>query len=148
MVASSIIANQNTNIAKNIENVTLEIKQEQLDIAKKLIQTGEVNIYTEVSMVEKSFIVPVKIEELVIEKKSINPATYTQKDVNEEVVRIPVSEEQVEVSKHMVDLQEISIYKQQIQDIKHIENTLKKELPKIKISGSPKVTDDQWGSLN
>ena len=41
----------------------------------------------------------------------------------------------------MVALEDVSIYKQQIKDILHIEETLKKEQSKVKISGSPKVID-------
>ena len=48
---------------------TLQIKKEQLDIAKEWLQTGEVNIYRETITEEKSFTVPIKREELVIKKK-------------------------------------------------------------------------------
>ena len=44
----------------NYENVTLQIKEQQIDLAKKLIQTGEVKIYREYFTEEKSFTVPVK----------------------------------------------------------------------------------------
>lgn len=37
---------------------------------------------------------------------------------------------------------DVSIYKQQIEDIEHIAETLKKEEPKVKIFGSPKVSDE------
>ena len=42
----------------------------------------------------------------------------------------------------MVALEDVSIYKQQIEDIKHIEETLNREAAKVKISGSPKVRDE------
>jgi len=120
-------------------NVKIQIKQEQLDIAKEWIQTGEVKIYRETLMENKTFNVPVKREELVIEKKTIASVKIGHKDSLTEVIRIPISEEQVEFTKHMVTLEDISIYKEQIEDIKHIEDTLKKESAKIKITGSPKV---------
>ncbi len=148
MVKRSTVVNQKTHIPNESKDVTLEIKQEQLDIAKKWIQTGEVKIYREVFMLKKNFTVPVKREELVIERKSIDSVIPKQKDVNAEVIRIPLSEERVEFTKHKVDLEDVSIYKQQIEDIKHIEDTLKKELPKIKVHGSPKVRNDQSGNLN
>ncbi|MCD2349026.1 YsnF/AvaK domain-containing protein [Clostridium guangxiense] len=118
---------------------TLQIKEEQLDIAKKWIQTGDVKIHKEVFSEEKNFTIPIQREELVIEKKSIAPDTSKSKAAETQVIRIPLNEEQVEFSKHKVILEDISIYKQQIEDIEHIEETLKKEKPKVKISGSPNV---------
>ena len=44
-----------------------------------------------------------------------------------EVIRIVLSEEQVEFTKHRVALEDVSIYKQLIKDIKHIEETLRRE---------------------
>ncbi len=123
------------------ENVTLQIKEEQLDLAKKLIQTGEVKIYREYFTEEKSFTVPVKREELVIEKKKLSTGTPEHKDGPTEIIRILLSEEQVEFTKHKVALEDVSIYKQQLEDIKQVEETLKREELKIKISGSPLVKD-------
>ena len=122
--------------------MTLQIKEEQLDLAKKWMQTGEVKIYRESFTEEKSYTVPVKREELVIEKKNLASATTEHKDMPTEVIRILLSEEQVEFTKHRVTLEDVSIYKQQIEDIKHIEETLKREECKVKISGSPSVRNE------
>ncbi len=122
------------------QNVTtFQIKEEQLDIAKKWIQTGDVKVHKEIFSEEKNFTIPIQREELVIEKKFIASDTSKDKDSETQIIRIPLAEEQVEFSKHKVILEDVSIYKQQIGDIKHIEETLKKEKPKIKISGSPSV---------
>jgi len=123
------------------ENVTLQIKEEQLDIVKKWMRTGDVKIYKESYTQEKSFTVPVKREELVIEKKGLASAAPENIDAPTEVIRILLSEEQVEFTKHWVNLEDVSVYKRQIEDIKHIEVTLKHEVPNVKFVGSPKVRD-------
>lgn len=123
--------------SQNVE--TLQIKEEQLDIAKKWIQTGDVKIHKEIFSEEKNFTIPIQREDLVIEKKSIASSNSKDKASETQIIRIPLSEEHVEFSKHKVVLEDISIYKQQINDIEHIEETLKKEKPKVKISGSPSV---------
>ncbi len=123
------------------KDVTFQIKQEQLDIAKKWIQTGEVSIYRETFTEEKSFTIPVNREELVIEKKSNDLDNCKHRDRTKEVIRILLNEEKVEFTKQRVDIEDVSVYKQQIQDIKHIEETLKHEEPKIKVSGSAKVSE-------
>lgn len=114
-------------------NLTLQIKEEQLDLAKKWLQTGEAKVYRETYTEEKSFTVPLKREELVIEKKAFALNTTQHKD---EVIRIPLSEEQVEFTKRKVALEDVFIYKQQLEDIQHIEETLKREEWKIHFSGS------------
>lgn len=128
-------------INKDLKNVTLQIKEEHLDIAKKWVQTGDVKIYRENFTEEKSFTVPIIREELVIEKKDLTSNKKEQKDTPPEVIRIPLSEEQVEFTKYKVNLEDVSIYKQHIEDIKHIEETLKREEAKVTISGSPCVED-------
>lgn len=55
-----------------------------------------------------------------------------------EAIRILLNEEQVEFTKHRVALEGVSIYKQQIEDIKHLKRHRKREEPKVIISGSPK----------
>jgi len=129
-------------LPKISKNVTFQIKKEQLDIAKKWVQTGEVKVYRDTFTEEKNFIVPVKREELVIEKKALDSTTSIHKDPPTEIIRIPLSEEQVEFNKHRVALEDISIYKQQIEDVKHIEKKLKREVTKVKASGTPKVRDE------
>ena len=117
-----------------------EIKEEQLDIAKRLIKTGDVKIYKDSYTKEKTFTVSVQYEELVIEKKNFSSTDLDQQEIPREVIRILLSEEQVEFSKHLVTLEDVSIYKQQVEDVKHIEETLKREEAIVKTLGSAKVS--------
>ena len=113
-------------------DVTFRIKEEQLNIAKQWLQTSDVKVYREISTSEKSFSIPVKREELVIEHVILSSSTKGQNDSPPEVIRILLSEEEVKFTKTMVYLDDVSVYKQQIEDIKHIEETLKREEPRIK----------------
>lgn len=119
----------------------LKIKEEQLDLAKKWVETGEVKIYRESFTEEKIFTIPVVHEELVIEKYTSDSNMLEHKDNHPEVIRISLSEEQVVLTKHRVTLEDVSIYKQQVEDIIHIEETLKREKAKMRISGSPRIID-------
>ena len=113
-------------------DVTFRIKEEQLNIAKQWLQTSDVKVYRETLISEKSFSIPVKREELVIEHVILSSSTKGQNDAPPEVIRILLSEEEVKFTKTMVYLDDVSVYKQQIEDIKHIEETLKREEPRIK----------------
>lgn len=122
-------------------DVTLQLKEEQLVLAKKWMQTSEVKIYRESLTEEKNFTLTVEYEELVIEKK-LPALAASEQNEPPDVIRIRLTEEQVEFTKRMVSLEDVSIYKQQIQEIQHIEETLKREASAIKVFGSPKVRDD------
>jgi len=124
------------------KNVNLKIKEEELDISKMWMRTGDVKVYSESLTVDKSFTVPVERVELVIEKIVATSAIPDLKNMSTEVIRIPLCEESVEFTKHNVALEEVSIYKQKIEDIKSIEATLKREEYKVKISGSLKIKDE------
>lgn len=144
MENDSSIINTKTDMTNNHnkENKTLQIKQEQLDIAKRWVQTGQVNIHREVISIDKNFTIPIKREELVIEKTLIKSTIPGFNDSSPEAIRIPLCEEHVEFSKHMVTLEDVSIYKHQIKEIMHIEETLKREEPKIKTTGAPRIIDE------
>jgi hypothetical protein len=66
-----IIIKNSTEKANDDKDATFKFKKEQLDISKDWVQTGDVNIYKESSIVDKIFTVPVENEYLVIEKKSL-----------------------------------------------------------------------------
>jgi uncharacterized protein (TIGR02271 family) len=113
-----------------MKDVTFKIKEEQLDIAKQWLQTADVKVYRETLTQQKSFSIPIKREELVIEHTLLS----SQKNVPPEVIRILLSEEQVNFTKNMLFIEDVSIYKEQIEDIKHIEAILKREEPRIKFT--------------
>ncbi|MDP4142949.1 MAG: YsnF/AvaK domain-containing protein [Bacillota bacterium] len=122
----------------NKKELLLKLKEEQLDIYKSWIITGEVATHTETLTEEKKITVSTTREELVIEKKSLDGKKETT-----EILRIPVKEEQIEIVKHPVILQDVSIYNHQYQDTKHIETALKKEVLHIETSGQPIIIDKQ-----
>lgn len=118
----------------------LALREEQLNIYKKWIKTGEVSVHKEFITEEKNITVPIIREELVIEKKVLNPETASEKEGSVDIIRIPISEERIDISKHKVILEDVNIYKHQFQQNKHIEETLKKEKLTVKTTGDPEVT--------
>ncbi|TYR81345.1 YsnF/AvaK domain-containing protein [Priestia megaterium] len=119
----------------------LLLHEEKLDVFKKWIQTGEVTIHKEVFSVEKTIVVPVTCEELVVEKKVLGAEKPDQTDGHTEIIRIPISEERIEVIKHPTILEDVTIYKRQFQKIESVEETLKKEKAHIETIGNPEVID-------
>lgn len=139
-----------SNDSKNLEspidytnNTTLKLQEENLDIIKKWMETAEVNIYKEILTEEKNITVPIKREELVIEKKILDEKNLNKKDEHIENIRIAISEEHIEVVKHLVILEDISVYKRQFQEIKQVEGSVKKEKAHIESTGNAIVIDEE-----
>ena len=123
------------------DDAKLLLRKEELDIAKSRVQKGEVEFGKEIIEEQKSVDVPVTREEIVIERKSLNNEASDSPITDEETIRIPVSEEIVNVDKHTVVTGEISAHKRDIEDTRHIDETLKREEARINKIGNPDVVD-------
>ena len=123
------------------DNARIQLRKEQLEISKELVHTADVASHKEVVTEEKTITVPVTHEELVIEKKDLNDSTSDTGGEYSEIMRIPLTEEQIEVVKHPVKLEDVSIYTNQYQETEHVEETIKKETARIETSGNVKVVD-------
>ncbi|QAA33425.1 YsnF/AvaK domain-containing protein [Clostridium manihotivorum] len=126
----------------DLQDITLKLKEEQLDLAKEWIKTGDVKIHKELLSEEKIFSIPVQREVLIIEKTSIDTSNNKSAANPEDIICIPLSEDRVEFSKHKVKLEDVSVYKQQFEELVHIDEILKHEEAQVRISGSPVVIDN------
>ncbi|WHY96240.1 YsnF/AvaK domain-containing protein [Peribacillus simplex] len=109
---------------------TLKLREEQLNIDKERVQTGEVAINKEVNEQHKKINVPVEHEEVTVEHRSVSGRESdleTGSIDDGETLRIPVVEEKMEVSKKPVVTDEIVIKKHAVQETEQVQDTLKKE---------------------
>ena len=106
---------------------TLQLREEQIEIKKERVQTGEVKVRKEVVEEQKTVTVPIKREEMVVEVG------------DEEEFRIPLKEEEIEISKHPVQVNEVSITTRQIKEMKQIKEKLKKETAHVEVAGNADV---------
>ena len=120
----------------------LLLRQEELNISKSRVQTGEVEFGKEIIEEQKSVDVPVLREEVVIERRTLNNEISDTPITAEETIRIPVSQEIVDVDRRTVITGEISAHKRDIEETKHIDETLKREEARIKEFGNPDVIDN------
>ncbi|MDQ0201503.1 YsnF/AvaK domain-containing protein [Neobacillus ginsengisoli] len=131
--SNDILSNQKT-------EGKLKLRTEQLDIIKKWVQTGTVTVRKEVIKEEKTIVVPVTREILVIENKIFDSDNINE---NTKTIQIPISEERIEVIKHPTVLEDIKIYKRQFPKIEHVVTTLKSEKVHVKIIGNAKIKDNE-----
>lgn len=115
----------------------LQLKEEELEINKSKVKTGEVIVYKEIVEEQKNITVPINHEELVIETYEVHGNQKEKK----EVIRIPLSEEEVVVTKHPVQVAEFSVSKNNVTEMKQINETLKKEQVHYEVIGLAEVQD-------
>lgn len=128
---------------KDSSEDVLKLHEEQLDISKKRIQTAKVTTHKEIVTEEKNIIVPVTREDLVIEKTTFNPDNPNDLEGHTETIRIPISEEDIDIVKHKVELEDVSVYDNEYTETQHINEALKKEKLNIKTTGNAKVVDSE-----
>lgn len=121
------------------EERKLRLREEQLDVSKDKVQTGEVNVRKEVIEEQKTINVPVSHEEIVIERRAVNNDSTAEPVGSDETIRIPVSEERVEVHKNTVVTGEVDVHKREIQGTEQVKDTIKREEARVDKTGNVKV---------
>lgn len=121
----------------------IPLREEQLNVEKQKVQKGEVRIHKEVVTEQQHIDVPVTHEEVVIEHLPASEARAADTPISQgETIRIPVSEEQVHVTKQTVETGEIDVKKRTVQGEQRVSGTVRREEPRIEKSGDVQVRRD------
>jgi uncharacterized protein (TIGR02271 family) len=116
---------------------TIQLREERLKVNKHRESAGDVTVRKEVITENKQITVPVEREEVVIERR---PASGTAAgDIRAETIRVPVSEERVDVSKEAVVTEEVNVGKRKVTDQKTVGGTVKKEELRVEETGNVEV---------
>jgi len=117
----------------------IQVHEEQLHAHKQPVETGEVRVRKEVHTEHKSIDVPVQREEVVIERRPVHGEAAAG-DIREgEEIRIPVREEQVDVSKRTVLKEEVEVGKRVVQDTERVAGDVRKEEVHVERKGDVDV---------
>jgi stress response protein YsnF len=160
-------SNKNKNNGQQTEEGTLQLRKEELDINKNKVQTGEVILSKEVVEEQQTVNVPVTHQEVVIERRTLNNQPTDSQitsgsssnsgsdsdsgsnscpdsidSSNAETIRIPVTEEKVDIGKHTVVTEEVSAYKRNIEETQQVQETIRREEAKVDKNGNPIITNE------
>ncbi|WP_075618823.1 DUF2382 domain-containing protein [Paenisporosarcina indica] len=114
----------------------IELHEERLNVDKTRVKTGEVNVNKHVVEDVQTLEVPVEREEVYVERRPVDRETgvdttngFTTTDAYQEdgTIHIPVSEEQVEVTKKDVITEEIVVGKRKVQDTETVSENVRRE---------------------
>jgi len=121
------IAGKKERLGSN-ETRSIPVREEQLEVEKQRVQSGEVRVHKDVVTEQKTINVPVNREEVVVERHPASGEQVSETPIGQgETVRIPVSEEQVTITKQPVVTGEVEISKRTVQEQKQYTDTVKRE---------------------
>ncbi len=121
----------------------LQLREERLLIDKQRVASGEARIRKEVVSKEQSVDVPVFHEELFIQRRPVTDGgtALTTPIGGGEEIRVPLSEERVDVQKRTVVTEEVEVGKRKIEGMEHVSDTVRYEELRVDDNVSPKSDD-------
>ncbi|MEH7417472.1 YsnF/AvaK domain-containing protein [Neobacillus drentensis] len=116
----------------------VQLREEQLEITKERVQVGELQLHKEVVEEQRTVYVPLIREEVYIERRPVIDGKYDSSAFTEdEIIRIPITEERIEVTKRPVVVEEVIVGKRKIQETKQVQDIIRKEEARIEHSVPP-----------
>ena len=124
----------------------MPLREEVLDTNKERVQSGEARLHKEVVSENRQIDVPVTHEEVVVERHNLPHRPVSDTPIGEdETIRVPVSEEQVNVTKTPVTTGEVEIGKRAVQKNQRVNETVRREEARLEREGDPNIrTNDNF----
>lgn len=123
----------------------LELHEERLLVNKERVQTGEVRVEKDVVEHEERVDVEVEHDEVYVERRRVDrEATGHSFDsaTDRDEIRVPVTEERVNVTKKDVVAEEIVVGKEKVRDTETVRETVRKEEARIEGEDDLRNRDD------
>jgi uncharacterized protein (TIGR02271 family) len=105
--------------------------EEELDVTKVARQAGEVRVTKDVVEEPRTVEVPARHEEVRVDRRPVSgeatPGEIGQEAFRDETIRVPVMEEDVEVSKVVRPVEEIEVSTTPVEETRRVEETVRRE---------------------
>ncbi|WCK55007.1 YsnF/AvaK domain-containing protein [Aneurinibacillus sp. Ricciae_BoGa-3] len=126
------------------EQRALRLHEERIDITKERVMVGELQVRKEVKEEKRTVHVPVTREEVYVERHPVFNDNFDGSPITSEseIIRVPIIEERIEVSKKPVVVEEVIIGKRIVEETKQVEDIVRKEEARIERSNAPVVVEE------
>ncbi|HZR99724.1 MAG TPA: YsnF/AvaK domain-containing protein [Chloroflexota bacterium] len=121
----------------------MQLKEERLQPEKESVKAGDVALRKDVVTEERSVNVPVRHEEVVVERRPVEARPATGDIKEGEVIHVPVREEQVHLEKQPVVTEEVSLRKQPVTETERVSGTVRREKARVDTNGDVDVRNAQ-----
>lgn len=108
----------------------IKLHEERLRVNKDVVESGEVTIDKNVVSERQEFDVPVSHDEVTVERRKVNETVadgHFDNDLDEETIRVPLTEERVSIEKENVVAEELLIKKNRVTDTEHVSENVRRE---------------------
>ena len=130
-----------TAMADQTSDRTMQLREEELQARKTSVETGRVHLGKDVVEEERTMEVPVSREEVYVERHPVDrrPADRPISETDSEKIRVPVTEERVDVEKQAVVYEEVEVGKRVTQDTRQVSDTVRREELRVDNDGDVDV---------
>jgi uncharacterized protein (TIGR02271 family) len=125
----------------------LTLSEEELAVGKRRMEGGAVEVEKHVETEHVRESVPVTREEATIERRPISDPMNAQARIEDDEIRVPLSEEELVVEKRTVPKEELVVKKHQVTDEETVEADLRRERAEVHREGDARVRDDDSRDL-
>ncbi|HEY2360875.1 MAG TPA: YsnF/AvaK domain-containing protein, partial [Candidatus Angelobacter sp.] len=124
----------------------IQLRGEMLRAVKQRVEKGEIRLRKDIVTENQTISVPVTREEVVVERVSAGEAKPLSGKIGDESeIRVPVSEERVNVVKEPVVTGEVRVRKQAVQDNRQVTDTVRHEEVRVENEGAVDVKEQSTG---
>ncbi len=129
--------------ATGTDSARVQRVEEDLQAQKTTAETGEVRVRKDVTEEERTLEVPVAREEVQVRSRTVDrPATETDSTLQEGgEIRVPVRQEQVQVTKEPRVVEELEIEKVAREDTERVSDTVRREQINVEDEGQVRRVD-------
>jgi len=140
--------NEQTGRANSAEDMRLKLHREELTATKSTQQAGEVEVRKTVHEKQEQIPVNLRHEEVYVERRAVNePANPNEiRDMQDEVIRVPVYEEQAQLQKQARVTEEVAIGKNAVEEQQTLSGTVRHEHAEVVNTGDVQVRGDASGN--
>jgi len=122
---------------QDADNIRLQLREEQLTATKQARQAGEVQVHKTVHEEQQQIPVNLRHEEVTIERHAVDrPVGGEIGDLQDETIRVPVYEEQAQLTKQGRVAEEVVINKDVVEQQQTLQGTVRREDVELNQSGN------------
>lgn len=119
-----------------MSDAVVQLREEELAARKQPVETGRVSLGTEVVEEQQTLEVPVTREEVILERHPVaRRPSDTPIGESDDVLRVPVHEDQVTVDKQAVVYEEVNVGKRAIHETQRVSDNVRKEVVDVDTTG-------------
>jgi len=126
---------------------TVKVHEEELHPRKHPVQAGEARVRKDVVTEHRQIDVPVEREEIVVERRPVSGRAASSADIGAgQEIRVPVTEERVEVTKTPVVKEEVTVGKRKVKDTQRVSGDVRREEVHVERKGDVDIKGGGTGN--